>query len=292
MFQAANNFKIIEFQTVSHCNSDCIVCPWHLLKKTAKLQYLSDDLWQKLLKELAKIQPQRVIPYLNNEPLLDDNIFDRVGTLKSILPNCTMEISTNGSLLNSEKIDALLYGPVDDILISVFGHDETSEKALMNPSFSYNKIVEHVIELHEKNQKLAKHHNIAVVKIDNSPFIKEKDIENNISFWEKHGIKVLRYGFLNRAGNIKIKEERNPIIVPQGCELNRHNERIYMYVDGFITFCCHDWKKAYKMGDFNHQSLAEIWNSAKYKNLRLQIDGKKPSATDFLCRKCKLCPEK
>ena len=286
------NFKVIEFQTVSLCNSNCVVCPWRLLKKHTKLQYLSDYLWQKLLKELREIQPQRIIPYLNNEPLLDENIFEKINTLKSVVPKCTMELSTNGSLLDAGKIDALIEGPLDDILISIFGHDEKSEKAIMNNTFSYKKIVENVMELNQKNQSLKKSKNIAVVKIVDSPFVCEEDLKENICFWEKQGIKVLQYGFLNRAGNLETKAQRNCLISPKGCELNRHHERIYMYADGFVTFCCHDWNKSYKMGDFNLQSLSEIWYSQKYDELRSQINGKKESKNDFLCRKCKLCPEK
>ena len=282
-------FEVIEFQTISWCNSDCLICPWHRIKEHTQFQHLSDKLWNKLLKELKEIQPKRIVPYLNNEPLLDSNIFDKINALKSNVPNCTMELSTNGSLLNSEIIDNLIQGPIDDILVSLFGYDEESEKIIMNKTFSYNKIIEHILELNEKNNTLKKTKNIFVVKVVNSPFVDEAKLQKSIKFLEQKGVHILQYGYLNRAENTEDTPQRQHYVIPAGCELNRHKKRIYMYTDGFVTFCCHDWEKAYKMGDFNSETLISIWNSRKYSDLRNQVNGLIDSPDEFLCRKCKLC---
>ena len=63
--------KIIEIQTMSFCNANCIVCPYRSLniEKTR----MPDNLLNKLLDEIIVHQNEieRVIPYLNNEPSFD-----------------------------------------------------------------------------------------------------------------------------------------------------------------------------------------------------------------------------
>lgn len=281
--------KVVEFQTVSYCNSDCLVCPWSKLKKNTVLQYMDEKTWKSLIDGLKEMQPERVIPYLNNEPLLDKDIFEKIEVLKQIVPSCTMELSTNGLLMNKDISEKLLHSPIDDILISVFGHDAESQTRIMGPNIPYKQVVENVLYLRKILNQTKSHKNLAVVKIVNSPYVNQSDVEKNKQFWLKHGVEVREYGYLDRAKNIGQSSQRDNKIKPNGCELKRDQERMYVYCDGTAYLCCHDWSRRFPMGNINQTSMKNIWQGQYYKKIRKMVNGKIDSDESFLCRNCKLC---
>lgn len=281
--------KVVEFQTVSYCNSDCLVCPWSQLKKSAVLKYMEDTTWNNLLQGLEEMQPDRVIPYLNNEPLLDKDIFSKIETVKKIVPHCSIELSTNGALMNEDIAKKIATSPIDDILISVFGHDEESQRQIMGNNIPYKIVEENVLRLKNILEKNNIKKNLAVVKIVNSPYVSYDDIIKNKFFWNSNNIEVYEYGYLDRAKNIGNESQRDVNIKPNGCELNRHNERMYIYFDGDVSLCCHDWRKRFLLGNINKQSMKEIWKGRLYEKYRMMVDGNMDSGKNFLCRSCKLC---
>lgn len=283
--------KVVEFQTVSYCNSDCLVCPWSQLKKSAVLKYMNDDTWNSLLQGLEEMQPDRVIPYLNNEPLLDKDIFAKIETIKKIVPHCSIELSTNGALMNEDIAKKISLSSIDDILISVFGHDEESQRQIMGNNVPYKIVKENILRLKNILEKNNIKKNLAVVKIVNSPYVSYDNIMKNKIFWNSNNIEVYEYGYLDRAKNVGNDNQRDINIKPNGCELNRHNERMYIYFDGEVSLCCHDWRKRFLLGNINNQSLKEIWDSQLYKKYRMMVDGDINSGKNFLCRSCKLCLE-
>ena len=127
--------KVLEIQTISNCNSDCIVCPWRQIKNTVIAQYMSEYVWNKTLEGINMLKPVIIIPYMINEPLLDKNITSRIRDLRSLNHQAQIEFSTNGLLL-SEKSSEFLVNHTDVILISLFGSDENSNAVLMGKGMS------------------------------------------------------------------------------------------------------------------------------------------------------------
>jgi len=41
--------EYIEFQTVSYCNAQCVVCPWADIKADTKLEFISEDIWNRVV---------------------------------------------------------------------------------------------------------------------------------------------------------------------------------------------------------------------------------------------------
>ena len=67
----------MQIQTVSACNANCYFCPyvgsWHK-QNPGKME---DDVFVKIVDQLAKYQIKKFCPYLENEPFLDKKLFDR-----------------------------------------------------------------------------------------------------------------------------------------------------------------------------------------------------------------------
>jgi len=70
---------------------------------------MSDDTFYKIIDNLAKLNYSRQIGYYsNNEPLMDNRIYDFIKYGVSKLPNARHILFTNGTLLNCDKFQSLI----------------------------------------------------------------------------------------------------------------------------------------------------------------------------------------
>lgn len=94
----------IEIETYNKCNGDCDFCPINKNLDTREHKLMDKDLFYSIVSQLKELDYRgQVNAFSNNEPLLDDRIFDFVKYLKQELPNATKNLFTNGLLLNLDK---------------------------------------------------------------------------------------------------------------------------------------------------------------------------------------------
>jgi len=65
----------LQIQTISSCNSRCIICPHAMSWTRKRLGVMTDELFDKVIKEISVIKFKKICPYLMNEPLTDPKIF-------------------------------------------------------------------------------------------------------------------------------------------------------------------------------------------------------------------------
>ena len=157
--------EAIEIQTVSYCNSSCVVCPWHDMKGRTKLEYMSDTTWRKLLEELSVLKPKWIIPYLNNEPFIDNQMIDRLHQIKTLIPTAKIEISTNGMLLTPSIADRLSDLNIDKILFSMFGNDREQTHKIMGKSINYEQVCKNILYLNQALKERKATTSLSVVKL-------------------------------------------------------------------------------------------------------------------------------
>ena len=282
--------KAIEIQTISCCNSRCIVCPWVQIKDSVPRQSMSEYIWNKVLEGVGALDPEIIYPYNNNEPLLDKKIESRILDLRSVSPRSHIEISTNGLLL-TEKLSTFLVNHVDSILISLFGYDETSNFEIMGKGMSYNRIKANILRLDEINRSAGSKCMINIAKLVDCPYLSNDAVLKDWIFWEDEGIPVRYYQFVDRSANVGDFKQRNRTVKACGCDYNRHILSAFIRYNGDVNFCCHDWRNEYIMGNLHENSLIEIINGEKYHHIRMMVDGIVESDADFLCRKCFHCKQ-
>lgn len=284
--------RVVEFQTVSRCNATCVVCPWPVVRATGLPYAITEHLWSRLLDDLDDLRPQRVIPYLNNEPLLDAGLEHRIYQIVTRLGAPDIEVSTNGVLLSERRSAALCDAGVTELLVSIFGHDAASQRSLMG--LDYDRVCSNVEEAIRYRNASGATTRIRVILLA-APQISAEVLAAARSRWLDRGVEVEIYGYLDRAGNVPREVangiQRDPSRNPAGCELRRHRERVYILTDGTVLFCCHDWRGQHPVGSIASARLREIWNSDLYSTMRCQVEGDIPSPAGFLCRRCKLCLE-
>lgn len=135
----------VQIQTVSACSANCYFCPyvgsWHQ-KNPGRMD---EELYRKIIDQLAKYHIKKFCPYLENEPFLDKNIFERISYAVNILNPEIVEISTNISVLNDWHIDGLvkiLSNVPHELRISFHGIDKDSYENVMK--LNYEKSLDNV----------------------------------------------------------------------------------------------------------------------------------------------------
>lgn len=271
--------KIIEFQTHNRCNANCIICPY--VSMNYKGQKMSDMIFKKIIDECVGKSIVRLIPYLNNEPFIDKNFIEKLKYIRKQLPDVEIEISTNVSLLDKDIIHELYNLNITELRLSIFGYSEKTHIHMM-PGISHKKVFENT----EYLAKTFRNSNckISIVMIDNkkldeSEFAKMKEyaIKNNFDF--------SRWGFLDRATNVKNFSNNYYNKQACNCEQKRPLERMHILADGRVIFCCQDWGHNHILGNVQNNSIEEIWMSDSYNQYRSNLYNKKLPAPE-LCKKC------
>lgn len=115
---SAYSFMGVEIEINHDCNRACAYCPNSSMARKHQGN-MSEELFRLLMKQLQDIDYRGRISYhFYNEPLLSPNL-DRFVTLtKEYLPECWIEIYTNGTLLTEERLMTLLTLGVDKFTVT------------------------------------------------------------------------------------------------------------------------------------------------------------------------------
>lgn len=292
--KALNFPQYIEFQTNSLCNGNCIICPYENKAKKYPHQLMSNELIDKIINELNthKSEIMRVIPYLNNEPSLDDRMIEVLRKIKR--GGHFIELSTNMSGITKKKADIIIKERlVDEFRISFFGGTPEIYKKMM-PGLEYDDIVEKTQYFLTQNDMLGKPICIKIVMV----LYPKIDCMANLRAIKQTfpSADVLTFGFLDRANNLStltnqkilVEQNDNKQYILKGCDLNRPFERMCILSNGKVVFCSQDWDREVELGNICHQSIAEIWNNDHFLAERNRLIGLKQTPEAFLCRRCKL----
>jgi MoaA/NifB/PqqE/SkfB family radical SAM enzyme len=106
----------VMLETSTTCNAKCKFCPTNRLKP----EIMPQTLFYKIINDLAQMNfSGKILPYNRNEPLTDPFIFERLRYIREKLPKSKIFFSTNGFLLNEDKIEKLLDLQPIDLRISI-----------------------------------------------------------------------------------------------------------------------------------------------------------------------------
>ena len=110
--------KYIMIETVNFCNADCIMCGIDFDKKLKSV--MKDDLFNKIAEDIIqhKDEVEKVMLYLDCEPLLDKKLAQRIEMLKKGGIKKT-NISTNAELLDVVRGTKILNAGLDEIYINL-----------------------------------------------------------------------------------------------------------------------------------------------------------------------------
>jgi len=229
----------IEISESGTCNRSCSFCPRSAKDFIDKKEFITNELHEKLCKELQTLNYKGTIRYSGFvEPMLDKNIYNLINMVKKFLPDSNVEMVTNGDPLNLKRLEKLFQSGLNRILISAYDGKEEADK-LENLCISANLSSDQYIVRHRY-------------------YSEEKDF----------GITLSNRSGLMENAEFKIKSLTEPLKNP--CYIPSYT--FFLDYQGDVLMCPHDWGKKVILGNLNKENLTEIWFSKKSMQIRKMLN--------------------
>jgi len=199
-----------------------------------------------------------------------------------------VQITTNGSLLNREKIDQLIESGIDAVIFSVDEHHTLSFRNKNRIDTYHQNLTELINYLllkrcEVKSQKpwVRIQSSLSDQNLCNSERMKT-NLEKKFPLADIH--------IVNRIHNFRDDKDAYPDL-----QTNYHldkcsylTQRLAVFWNGEVTTCCSDYNNRFKIGNAQKNSIKSIWLSKKMNGLRIKhFAGGRSNMP--ICRHCPAC---
>ncbi|OGP71994.1 MAG: hypothetical protein A2Y80_05945 [Deltaproteobacteria bacterium RBG_13_58_19] len=140
----------IQVEVTSHCNAACIYCPRTAYQDKWVSRHLPLETFKKILPALARTR----LVFLQGwgEPFLHPDFFRLVSLAKQA--GCQVGTTTNGMLLDAEKITKLVELGIDTVAFSLAGIDGKNDKVRQGTSL--RTVLENIQALQQAKERWGK----------------------------------------------------------------------------------------------------------------------------------------
>lgn len=165
-------FKLVEIETINRCNGSCEFCPVNHRDDPREKHVMSEELFHNIIDQLEELDYQgRISLFSNNEPFLDERIWDFSKYMREHLPKAKIHMFTNGTLLNLDKFQRII-PYLDEFILDNY----TQDLHLIKPAQEIKEYCEGKPELINKvTIVLRKPQEILSTRGGNSPNRKEQE---------------------------------------------------------------------------------------------------------------------
>ncbi len=127
---------VVELEINTHCNRRCSYCPNSFSTISDVSQYMSDEVYHRILEELSKINfDGRISYHFYNEPLLRDDLEYLITQSSERLPDAHQVLFTNGDFLSEERYHRLKEVGVNHFIITRHSSISIPERPLQTVLF-------------------------------------------------------------------------------------------------------------------------------------------------------------
>ena len=257
--------KYFEIETINICNSRCIMCPvdkWRPGEQKRKI--MSRELFNKFVDEVKQYSDwiEKVALFKNGEPLLDVDLVNKIKELKKIGIK-KVNVTTNASLLDNKLALELIEGGLDEADISMDSiRKEVYSK--IRRGLDFDTVLNNIINIIRQRDMLGSKMNIRIRMV----LLEENrdEVTEWMDYWQAKAnpnidsVYVLQNHFWGDAAQSEQTLIYTPCISPFST--------VVMHYDGSVAMCGADYQLNNKMGDFNKQSIKDIWNETAFSKLR------------------------
>lgn len=263
--------NMVHVDLINICNLGCIHCPQANIKQVVpgyKPNQLDFEIFRRIVDEVAGHKANLRLT-CDGEPFLYKHIVDAIRHIKQAGVEFAT-LTTNGTLLNDE-IRQVLLEPADTKFVVDFSLDalyrSTYDKIRQKGNFlaAYNAVLSLLRERRNyPNLRI-------IVNIIEQDAVSSEEIDSFKRFWKPLVDDVVVRTYVdvkgsNSASQMKMapNQERWP------CSLLWNRMAISSF--GRPRFCVDDWRErsAFAEFDLDSHTLAEIWQSSAYQDLREQ----------------------
>jgi MoaA/NifB/PqqE/SkfB family radical SAM enzyme len=232
---------------------------------------MPDVLIDRLIDEMSRFErPFMFSPFKVSEPLLDKRLFPILEKVNKQVPLARIRIFTNGAALTWDNAEKLSWIDNLELFISVNSHIKEEYEPLMGLNFE--RMLKHVDQLHGSDFP----HPVSVLKVGADPEFREFCEDRWPHF---NCLLIKKDGWLGYT-------EADRSEVPDG-PCARWFE-LSICSDGRVSHCCMDSGETsdYVIGDVNHQTLLEVYNSPFWKERREKLLSRRGLDDRSPCNRC------
>ena len=261
----------LQIEPSSVCNYRCVFCFMTDNSFNKKSSGFMGHMKLELFKEIID-QIEGKVEFLSlasrGEPMICPQISEMLNyTIGKFL---NLKINTNASLLNEEKIHAILSGGVKTLVISADAADKKLYKKF-RVNGELEKVVKN-IELFNKIKQTKYSKSKIITRVSGVKYSEDQKCEDMKNFW---GELVDQVAFVDyNPWENNYEKEKNDIIKPCS-DLWR---RMFVWWDGTTNPCDVDYKSNLAVGKFPEITISKLWNSETYNKYRkLHLEEKRSS---------------
>jgi radical SAM protein with 4Fe4S-binding SPASM domain len=263
---------IVQIESTNLCNAKCVFCPRDEMHRRQGVMAM--DLYKKIVDECAALGITHVRVHNYGEPFLDRQLVEKVRYAKD-RGIAEVGMISNGSLITEEIAAGMIEAGLDAINISVdAAGKEIFERTRVN--LDYETVIGNIRTLARLRDELGRRRPkliLSFVRQDNSA-----DEQAFIAEWTKVADKIHITDLHNWAGTL---HGRSDVQFP----CYRLWLTFTVLWDGRVSLCCADFDGRNILGDLRTSTIAEIWNSPAYRDVRRQqLEHGGPE----ICRSCDL----
>lgn len=214
---------------ISQCNLSCKTCPKHSARSKLKpmKKVMDKEIVDKILLELRTFSPtlKRIGLQDYGEPFLYNNLFDVIEDIKCNLPNASIFLTSNGTVLNNHHIEKLLKSKITAITFSLDAANEsTYQKIRIGGSLSL--VIKNIKELISRREQLNLTSPLITTNFVITP-TNVTEIPQYITLCEMLGVDYI--GFVHPFG--VFESDKQEIILPLGKTDNENSELFFKILD-------------------------------------------------------------
>jgi len=278
----------VQIQTRTGCNGACIFCPYASSVEHVPKGTMSDELFQKIIHEIAQHKnTRRISPYLMNEPFLDPKILERSRYIKQIIPKSRIIITTNAGKLSPDVVDDLVKdNPFLHIFISMQGIEKEPYEETMRGSLKFEETKRNIEYLIQKRNEYCPELKITVTMVKTNLI----NVDKAVNYWKSLGVHSKYTALENRGGNNSAFRKLIPSKAVPFKHCTRLFKQAYILFNGDMVLCCTDYFKKMVLGNVAESSIYEVWNSPRAIKIRQDfIRG--DFSENPLCASCLICSD-
>lgn len=264
------------------CNALCPGCAYtnsDIRDSYNDTKFMSEETFKRIADEVGKENSWLRISG-GGEPMIQKNIIELIRYAKN--KGCKVGLINNGSLLNEKAARELLEMNIDMIEFSVDACDEQTYNTVRK-GLSFNTLINNVQRTFKLRNKLGSKTKIIASAINQTGV----DVDEVEDFWKSTVDVFQKRKFLTWGINsLENSADTTPYLPPEDripCPIIF--DRLLIDSRGRAMFCIYDIAGKTDMGNVQENSIKEIWNSKRFKDIRdLHLSGR--GAEIDICKTC------
>ena len=229
---------VIELSGSGTCNRVCVFCPRSAPDFEDKKEFIKPELFERICRELNGLDYSGMFIFSGFvEPLLDKRIYEKIEQISASCPKATIDLVTNGDVLNDTRMARLFESGLSNLLISVY--DGPDDAALF--------------------EAMAKR----VAPPKGNVIVRHRYLPPEQDF----GITMTnRGGMMDNAVHIRPSPTE-----PLKAQCFYPFYTLMIDYTGECLMCTHDWGKRGVVGNLNVQTIREVWTSPRMEEARRRL---------------------